>query len=76
MRGRVLLSAGGALLAADVLIEALWLALVVVVGEAMPLASVGALLATSALVVALPLVLSLMRKAIFCLAVELMFVLF
>jgi hypothetical protein len=63
------------LLAADVLIEALWLTLVVV-GEAMPLASLGALLTTSALVVALPLVLSLMRKAIFCLAVELMFVLF
>jgi hypothetical protein len=64
MRGRVLLSAEGALLAADVLIEALWLALVVV-GEAMSLASAGALLATTELVVALPLVLSLMRKGIF-----------
>jgi hypothetical protein len=71
MRGRGLLAAGGALLATGVLIEALWLALVVV-GDAMFLASVGALSATGALVVALPLVLKLVREAMFCLAAELM----
>jgi hypothetical protein len=75
MRGRVLRSAGGALLTTGVLIEALSLALVVV-RAAISLASAGALLATSALVAALPPVLSLMRKAISSLAVVLMFVLF